>query len=490
MVYTAGQPARTASLVASEKPSKTGYEKYTEPVHIPQLEANASLWGISKKSDQGTNAEKRQSVTLTSSGKKVMSLEEVEAAMRAERKKAPQTAPAHEQLPTRPDIYHQDATGIMSAVHNNLQSAHKDTNLFNNQIADPRPQTEGFMSAHGVPIHQASQHHKPHRQDQQHGAPGIPSNVPQQPYQYSQPPQILQNPNRISASGQQLQAQASQINTGSLHRRGPSIPGQMYPDKNAIAHMSEEERHALLVEEAKRVKRNHKIFLLSKDNGLMTPYDKNFISRIQLQQLVTSTGSLNDQRNESALTEDFYYQVYSQIRSSHRQTPQQPMNQFAQTYLLQTSNRHGPTARKLHRAGDTHMQRMEQQVQRAVEFAKQRPKNKQLVIEGSLGKISFSNAKTPKPLLNIKRPEGTEPRPHVGRTPTSRADKKVVLRDLENVYDTLMKLEDHERNKQVFGPGADPNEMAAQDAEWQQRLESLNQRLWQVLKVMAPIVPK
>ncbi len=46
---------------------------------------------------------------------------------------------------------------------------------------------------------------------------------------------------------------------------------------------------------------------------------------------------------------------------------------------------------------------MEQQVQRAVEAAKNKPKNKQLIIEGSLGKISFSNAKTPKPLLNIKR---------------------------------------------------------------------------------------
>ena len=54
------------------------------------------------------------------------------------------------------------------------------------------------------------------------------------------------------------------------------------------------------------------------------------------------------------------------------------------------------------------MQRMEQQVQRAVEAAKTKPKNKQLIIEGSLGKISFSNAKTPKPLLNIKRRDSSE----------------------------------------------------------------------------------
>ena len=46
------------------------------------------------------------------------------------------------------------------------------------------------------------------------------------------------------------------------------------------------------------------------------------------------------------------------------------------------------------------MQRMEQQIQRAVEAAKARPKARQLVVEGSLGKIAFSNSKTPRPLLN------------------------------------------------------------------------------------------
>ena len=49
--------------------------------------------------------------------------------------------------------------------------------------------------------------------------------------------------------------------------------------------LSEEQRKAYLEEDAKRAKRNHKIFLLSKGNGLMTPQDKNFITRIQLQQL-------------------------------------------------------------------------------------------------------------------------------------------------------------------------------------------------------------
>ena len=65
----------------------------------------------------------------------------------------------------------------------------------------------------------------------------------------------------------------------------PDSAGQSQPN---LAELSEEQRNAYLEEDAKRAKRNHKIFLLSKGNGLMTPQDKNFITRIQLQQLVAA----------------------------------------------------------------------------------------------------------------------------------------------------------------------------------------------------------
>lgn len=120
----------------------------------------------------------------------------------------------------------------------------------------------------------------------------------------------------------------------------------------------------------------------------MTPQDKNFIQRIQLQQLV-SIGNTEDNANE-----DFYYIVHSAIRA--RANPQQPLSQLAQTYLFRSGGRNN-------RRQDNHMQRMEQQVARAVAAAKAHPKASQLVLEGSLGKISFSNVKTPRPMLNIKR---------------------------------------------------------------------------------------
>lgn len=250
--------------------------------------------------------------------------------------------------------------------------------------------------------------------------------------------------------------------------------------------MSESERNAFLAEEAKRAKRNHKIFLLSKNNGLMTPQDKNFITRIQLQQLLTATGNVEDQGPDAQLAEDFYYQVYAQIRGAPRQNPNQPLNAFAQTYLFQTGGRYG-NGRRHPRGGDNHIQRMEQQVQRAVEAAKARPKNKQLSMEGSLGKIAFSNSKTPRPLLNFKNA-----RPHSshGAKPVSVADRKATLRDIENVYTTLMKLEDHERHMPPpLNDDSDP--VAVQHhMEWRKDLHELNQQLWGHLKVMEPIQPK
>ncbi|KAG4222294.1 hypothetical protein PC116_g29231 [Phytophthora cactorum] len=137
------------------------------------------------------------------------------------------------------------------------------------------------------------------------------------------------------------------------------------------------------------------------------------------------------------------------------------------------------------------MQRMEQQVQRAVEAAKNKPKNKQLVIEGSLGKISFSNAKTPKPLLNIKRTESSTEttRPGSGHRshPTTGTDKKETLQNIEKVYLTLMKMEDLDRNMPPPPPNGGPDPDFERRAELQQQLQQLNEQLWNELKVHEPI---
>jgi DNA topoisomerase 2-associated protein PAT1 len=143
------------------------------------------------------------------------------------------------------------------------------------------------------------------------------------------------------------------------------------------------------------------------------------------------------------------------------------------------------------------MQRMEQQVQRAVEAAKNKPKNKQLVIEGSLGKISFSNAKTPKPLLNIKRHDSAadaqRPSSAAARdrkahqAGVSGSDRKTVLTDIENVYNTLMKMEDHDRH--IPPPVNDDinPELVGLHMDWREKAQKFNQQLWHQLKVHEPI---
>lgn len=509
MLYTARQPPRKEE----KKPAKTGYENYQQPGYIGNLEASADIWGsIPKRSTPQQEYYKQPSpAPAAAPQRKFMSLEEVEAAMLAQSKPKVQhasPAPAVQQpTPPQPPLQmpaippqqfppgfpQHPGFGVPPQVLQRPQQF-----VQQRPPSIPQQQMPFELPGQSIPQHPQAMHHQrqesratPPQQQQMHQAP--PHAQSQQPMP-QQARQILQNPNRLSGHGQPLAQNFNRMPpTGPAHNRGPSYQGPVITHPEQLLRMSDAERAAFLEEDAKRAKRIHKIHMLSKDNGLMTPQDKNFITRIQLQQLVAATGSIDDQGPEAALAEDFYYQVYSQIRGAPRQNPHQPANQFAQTYLFQTGSRYG-LGRRHHRGGDNHVQRMEQQVQRAVEAAKAKPKNKQLVIEGSLGKISFSNAKTPKPLLNIKKPENSEARPNgAGRRPSrlgnNAADRKTALRDIENVYAILMKMEDHERNMpQPLGEESDPEEIQMH-MEWRQKIQDLNQKLWQSLKVMEPIMP-
>lgn len=206
----------------------------------------------------------------------------------------------------------------------------------------------------------------------------------------------------------------------------------------------------------------------------MTPQDKNFIQRIQLQQLV----SINN--GDDNVNEDFYYIVHSAIRA--RSNPQQPLSQLAQTYLFRHGGRGG-------RGRDNHLQRMEQQVARAVAAAKARPKASQLVLEGSLGKISFSNVRTPRPMLNIHKSDaGVDPK-KIHKS--SLADRKSLLRAIENVYDALLELEIHERDRSKLSPILHPEQpLDEAHIQWHEEQERLAKKLWSETKINEPIDPQ
>ncbi|KAI9673059.1 MAG: hypothetical protein M1829_004373 [Trizodia sp. TS-e1964] len=512
--------------VETSKPARTGYERYNDPEYIPDLQASASLWGVApKKADErAENLQHRPTSPLTSINrdslpkKKIMSLEEVEADLRAQSKKTqatsiPVSAPEPTWQPIRQE-YPPHNLNVLPA-----QNQASGINL-QYQPANPYPQHHPAFMNYGVrqPVSQ-EQPYFPQMVVGQQGfgfdpqlpnlhqstAATLPSSLhrasPQPPRQNTHT--VGLPPNR---AGQGYVGQPPTPFRAFSGQPTPNLPPGMTLHSGLVTHpqqllhLSEQEREAFLIEDAKRAKRNHKIFLLSQDNGLMTPQDKNFITRIQLQQLVTATGSSGGPGSDDVLAEDFYYQVHSQIRGGPRQNPQQPLSNFAQTYLFQTGGRTGASGRRANRHGDTHMQRMEQQVQRAVEAAKAKPKNKQLVIEGSLGKISFSNAKTPKPLLNIRRPDSAElsnrpaasgNRPNDGKRPAVvvSTDKKSTLRNIERVYDTLMAMEDHERHSPPPPTSHSDSSEVETHMEWTHAMHNLNDKLWKELKVLEPIVP-
>lgn len=449
----------------TRQPARTGYEKYREPEQVPDLHVDQSIWGIAPTKAAAPAPKPAAVLAQSSSSRKVMSLEEVEAAMRSQGSPSAHTQPqlaeniAYQQAQAGYPGAQQPLTPGQGPHAQPVSILHRPQNLHQNAAASP-----SMLPA--APVQQEQYQYR------QHGSP-------------AQPMQILQNPNRFPSDAGRM--------AGSPHQLSQS-QGSMPRLSHMHAHpqlmqMSEVEKAAFLDQETKRAKRNHKIWLLSKDNGVMTPQDKNFITRIQLQQLVSATGNPVDPGADANLSEDFYYQVYSHIRAGQRQNPSQPLSNFAQTYLFQTGGRHGGM-RRHGRPAENHFQRMEQQVQRAVEAAKNKPKNPQLVIAGSLGKISFSNAKTPKPLLNIKRTETEANRAGNGRKspmPASGLDRKTILRNVEKVYETLMRMEDHVRL--IPPPITNPadEELQEQHKAWSFKLEGYNAKLWNELKVHEPI---
>ncbi|KAI1734714.1 topoisomerase II-associated protein PAT1 [Xylaria scruposa] len=460
--HYAYQPAPPA-----HKPARTGYEKYKE--EPTELQIDASIWGVAPKKTATPAAVSQPPAPA----RKMMSLEEVEAAMRAEAKYAsPVPLPSQPQLQPQyhaPESSPYSRQAQLDPIRQPIDGRHQrgfQTGEFQH------PGAQGVPHGHPITILQRPTKHTP-------SSPAMSNQLPQQQQTPSiAPTQILQNPNRLPAEGARMEVPMHPMHKAQVSgSRGVS-------QQNQLSEFSEKEKAAFAEAEARRAKRNHKIHLMSGNNGLMTPQDKSFITRIQLQQLVSATGDPSEQGNEAALSEDFYYQVLSSLRAGQRPNPNQPLNNFAQTYLFQTGTRRGGPR---HHGPQNHVQRMEQQVQRAVEAAKNKPKNKQLVIEGSLGKISFSNAKTPKPLLNIKRTEsGTETnRPTSGQRtqPASKGhDKKDALRDIENVYLTLMKMEDLTRSMPPPNGSNDQNVADKQD-----EFNKLNEQLWNHLRVHEPI---
>ncbi|KAI7527416.1 hypothetical protein KC316_g17978, partial [Hortaea werneckii] len=79
-----------------QQPKRTGYEAYKQPGYVGRLEADASIWGkpMGKKSPAPTEQRPQQDTPPAGApGRKMMSLEEVEAMMRSQTQAKPTPPP-------------------------------------------------------------------------------------------------------------------------------------------------------------------------------------------------------------------------------------------------------------------------------------------------------------------------------------------------------------------------------------------------------------
>ncbi|KAK9460762.1 topoisomerase II-associated protein PAT1 [Lipomyces oligophaga] len=127
---------------------------------------------------------------------------------------------------------------------------------------------------------------------------------------------------------------------------------------------------------------------LARFNGLMTPYEKNHITKLQLQQLVF----------EDPSAEDFYYQVHTALHGIKDGQAGASNREIAEKYL----NEYGRQSRNGLRKQQESMQRIQQ---RAIAAAKAHPKHEHYVLEGALGKLTFASGNAPRKVLDVnKRP--------------------------------------------------------------------------------------
>ncbi|GAA5878919.1 hypothetical protein JCM1840_000840 [Sporobolomyces johnsonii] len=155
--------------------------------------------------------------------------------------------------------------------------------------------------------------------------------------------------------------------------------------------------------EQKRKKKAMKIASMAKHNGLMSNSDKDFITRIQVSQLLT----------DDPYADDFYFHIMAAIKMSRQNamlaaTGQAPMmapgpsggaaEPAGQGNGNANNNSRRPTRR------ENAMNKMAQNVQRLVDSAKKRNANEPntLSLDGALGKIATRTRSAPRPLLQVK----------------------------------------------------------------------------------------
>lgn len=183
----------------------------------------------------------------------------------------------------------------------------------------------------------------------------------------------------------------------SSHSPIPTHQQQQQQQQQQSQGRSSQRREPLTPEEQKRLQIRHaKVEKILRHAGLMTPRDKDFITRYQLSQIVS----------DDPYNEDFYFQVYKIIQRGGI-VGESNKGLIARAYLEHSGHRLGGRYKR----ADIALQRMQSQVEKAVTVAKERPQKKNddslnsgngSGRDGVLGKVSTSlNSKAPRRQLTL-----------------------------------------------------------------------------------------
>ncbi|KAJ1976645.1 DNA topoisomerase 2-associated protein pat1 [Dimargaris xerosporica] len=255
------------------------------------------------------------------------------------------------------------------------------------------------------------------------------------------------------------------------------------------ARLSQADHQRRMVRDQRRQTREARAAAMSKYNNLMTRYDKDYVSRIQISQLVT----------DDPYADDFYHQMYTVVRQPAPSPQQPPM-------LSPTAHRQFGRGGRFHPRSDNGMHKMQQQIQRMVNDAKRKPKGATMTLEGALGTIALHSVRNPKQAIQMARRssqggEGPLPQtpsllPPTAMVPTrtgssesvSRAtsvNRRAVLMRVEKAYAMVLKLEALVRRRHRFpGMPTEPLSDASLEALAAEEAQ-IKRQLWQLLQMEA-----
>ena len=237
------------------------------------------------------------------------------------------------------------------------------------------------------------------------------------------------------------------------------------PTSTQPSYTPDEEERMRRVEEGRR-KRLLKMAKSQRYDNLMSNADKEYISRIQISQLVSV----------DPYAEDFYYQVFSVLQNRKALPPLPGLGpSVPMDVIVDRPLRGGKNWGRMRAVG---VEKMQQQVQKMVHEAKTKPRVTQVTMEGALGLIVKGSSRNPKKTLQVGKQSTASEVPT--SSVSSSTYRKKVLKMTENVYDAVLSLEQMRRDHLKLENEADIE-------EWKAMYAAKVDALWNLLQISDPL---